>query len=1368
MGPQVNTAYVSDERYECAEVFFDSRVAESSERGVAKMRGRIPRFAILLAAALLLAAGQVSAQTISGIIAGRATDPQNKALSSVAITAHNPGTGRDFPASTDEQGYYRILEVPPGLYQVTAILGGFETVKHTDVRVDVNRTTVEDFPMKIQTKEESVTVESTAPMAVMDSPTLSSAFPDKQITELPVLTRDVNNLALLAPGVLSVRTFSFASTLVPFSVNGSRGRDNNFIIDSVDNNEPLFGGAASQFTNAEIFQEYSILTGQLKAEFGRNSGATVNAITKSGSNNWHGTLFAYGQDDAFDALNRVEKQALLTSPEPFYDTTLGLTLGGPVRKDKAFFFLSYQWDRLSDNLTDVFPVLSNYPASPADLAILRSLPTTPTLQAYLATPSVEQIPTLAGTPCFFGAPPPPTAPSPQLYSAKNPCLLTSTSVPVSGALAGPVQSANFNVWNDPNANTFNLRDHQLSGRYDQRLNNSNDFYTRYLFDDLAAPSAPLESAGIGAFSDIGLLPDWKTYLHQRTQSFLLDHRYYRVSSLNEFRISYSRVSQGQSANLPAPMLNDASAIIADTYATPLTMGGLGGQGGLATGGTTGTVATGLFPSVGSDITLGQDTGPSNITSNTYQIQDNFSYTYGRHSMKFGVNFVKIDTNVDSSPDDPGFYLFAGGYSGNGFQDFATNPSCCINEVGTPVSSLASVVSQRFMDVRTNAEGMIIGQGPNEVKIKEFDQFYFAQDDWRVKENLTLNLGIRYENFGQPINSIHDLNPAAPVVNTDNKDFAPRLGFAWSPAKGWAVRGGYGISYDPPILNIPLLIWQSGPVSPLIATDNFGLDQIQPTGAYPSQPLTLADLQTSVQTAFSGGASVPAGFVQGCSQYLDLLDLENGTPLTAGRVFVPGALTPAGTPAPDTIPITNCSDQSTVAKNLKNPYLQIWSLGVQKELGSNYLFEVNYVGSKGSRLFQRIELNPYQGWNSTCIANLAPTLIADGIGNLAVPGQCRFSRIDDTHGDITEVTNGGSSSYNALQATLTKRLSRNRHFGDFTFTMAYTWSHLIDNTSEIFGPEFRTLRPGDIQPPTAASSSNGIPVGLLFDPLANAPAEAITPLAQSFDSTTSAERGSSSFDRRHRFVTSFLWEPFPTRNAFLRGWQLNGIYTYQSGQPFTPLNASPYSSCSDTNGDGSVSNDRPNIGNPHAPKDTVALLADPLCLNPALGYNVFEGAKEVAAGVTPTAAATMARFVQRPLFASATLVKLTPGAPLPAGYAGTAGRNSLVGPDINNLDFSIYRTLKLGERFSLQLRAEAYDLFNRANPGYFNGSPYISNASGAPAFAYAATRTGAAITGGIPENAIDAVDTSTGNHTFLSQSNMNTSSRRLQLGLRLIF
>src|SRR5208282_1950206 len=152
------------------------------------------RLGLILAGAVLLCAGQLTAQTISGIIAGQVTDPQQKPLSSVSIVAHNPETGRDFQASTDAQGHFSILEVPPGQYELTALLGGFETQHHVHVRVDVNRTTREDFPLKIQAEKESITVESTSPMAVLDSATLSSAFTEKQSVDLPIITRDVNNL----------------------------------------------------------------------------------------------------------------------------------------------------------------------------------------------------------------------------------------------------------------------------------------------------------------------------------------------------------------------------------------------------------------------------------------------------------------------------------------------------------------------------------------------------------------------------------------------------------------------------------------------------------------------------------------------------------------------------------------------------------------------------------------------------------------------------------------------------------------------------------------------------------------------------------------------------------------------------------------------------------------------------------------------------------------------------------------------------------------------------------------------------------------------------------------------------------------------
>jgi hypothetical protein len=406
------------------------------------------------------------AQSISGIIAGNVVDQQNQPLPGATITVTNNETGATLQASSDEAGHYRVPEISPGSYDVTVEFPGMQTVKHVEVPVDVDEVTLEDFGMKVATQEATVEVKSTAPTTDTTDATLRYDFSTEQIQNLPILTRDINNLALLAPGAVSVRTFSFASTLVPFSVNGSRGRDNNFIIDSVDNNEPLFGGAATQFTNTDVFAEFTILTHEEDAEFGRNSGATVNVITKSGSNNLHGSGFWFGQDGIFDALDRADKIAQLTSTPRSYENQAGATLGGPIKKDRSFYFVSYQWDRARDDLTRVFPVLSTLPDT-AGLATLKALPSTPTLNAYLTTPSVTKVPAETA-PCF-------ASPAPAGFNTSNPCLATQPAV----------DGVTYNVFNVPNANLFDVRDQEASGRYDQKIGNRNDIYGRYLFGAIA-------------------------------------------------------------------------------------------------------------------------------------------------------------------------------------------------------------------------------------------------------------------------------------------------------------------------------------------------------------------------------------------------------------------------------------------------------------------------------------------------------------------------------------------------------------------------------------------------------------------------------------------------------------------------------------------------------------------------------------------------------------------------------------------------------------------------------------------------------------------------------------------------------------------
>jgi len=1246
------------------------------------MPGRLSRkrfFISIVFAILLVTSAIVDAQTISGVIAGVVRDPQAAAVPGASVSVTNPATGRSYNTSTDSNGYFSIREIPPGSYVVEVKAGGFNTFKRENVLISVNRTSIEDFNLSLAAEKVEIVVQApqSSPLDTT-GPTLITSFPEQQIRELPLLTRDINNLALLAPGVVSVRSFSFSSTLVPFSANGSRGRDNNFIIDSVDNNEPLFGGAATQFTNTDIFAEYTVLTNQLKAEFGRNSGATINMITKSGANNLNGSLFWYAQSDKFNSVSRVEEAALLTEPAVYYENMIGATLGGPIKKDKAFFFISYQHDGATNNLSNVYPVVSTYP-TPAGFAAIGTLPQSRSLLALRSLPSVSAVPN-AAAPCFATLPPPPASG----FNTTNPCR-AATNVPVGTA------QVSFAPYLVKDANIVDVRDHQFSGRLDYIIGRSDDIYFRYLFDDLSTPRVPLAPAGDAAFGDLGLYPDYKLITHQRTQSFLTNWRHAWVDKLNELRFSYSRVSQGIGPfQLPESTINrQAAATILDDF------GGFG-------------VYQPNFFAAGRRFTLGRDSSPSQTDSNIFQVQDNFSIIKGKHSFKFGVNIVRTLSDIHNTPGDLGLYGFesniVGGINVNGFANFAGEPASGATNAVVAVQRLANLNS----DPTT---GQIFGQGSSLLKLREFDQYYFFQDDWRMTQNFTISYGMRYENFGQPINRVREVNARGPTVAVDNNNWAPRFGFAYSPLSKTVIRGGYAMMYNPIILNIPLLIFQSGPISPQFTAFRFGAfsSQLTPSGTYPDQPLNAARIN--------------AARVRGCSTALDQQ-------------------------AAGTVPLLNCASQDTVDNALVNPYFHQFSLGVQQQMARNLVLEVGYVGSKGTKLFQRTDENPFTGWD----VNLTlPGCAASGFNSDL---RCILPRQTPSRGTITRITNGGSSIYHSLQSTLTRRLSPAGRAGNLGFTIAYTWSHNIDNASEIFGPGVRFLSAGVGTFPSLAN--------LIFRPQIQGfdSVEAITPLGQDF-SNLKPERGNSSFDRRHRLAASYLWGIRPNDHRWASGgWSFAGIVTYQSGQPFTPLNSSPFSACADYNGDGRITNDRPAIGDANAPENRVALIdtrLNPSCSrNGTLSYIDLQGN-----AINPATA----RFVQVPLGVRA-YQPFTVGTTTFA--AGSAGRNVIQGPQFINWDLSLLKDFSFGERVKLQFRWEVYNVLNHRNPGNAIGNAYATDAQPSPGFAFSPRFTPAGVTGVIPENSLDAQDLVTGQRTFLSTEFMNTSTRRMQFGLKLIF
>jgi Carboxypeptidase regulatory-like domain/TonB dependent receptor len=1183
---------------------------------------------------------RAGAQGIGGGIIGHVKDQSGGAVPAALVQLVNTETGQSRAVSSDGEGTFEAREVPPGRYTLLILKGGFNTAKVSGIQLGVSQVVqVGDIVLSVApVGSETIEVKAAeVGLTETSTPARSLSFDKSQIQGLPLLTRDLNSFALLAPGVASVRSFSFASTLVPFAVNGSPSRDNNFIIDSVDNNEPLFGGAATQFTNTDAFSEYSVITTQYKAEYGRNSGSVVNIITERGGNQWHGSAFWFGQSDALNALNLVEQTAGLSSPAHYRGDFAGATFGGPLRKEKTWAFFSYQWNHVRADLSDLYPQVATIPTVNG-LNALSQMGLTSTLAGFLNDPTVRKL-SLAGSACtgFISGLPP-----------NGPCTLSGP--PNNGIVVNnaPVEFGTYVV---PGAGDFPVRDHQLSARLDHRLTPRDDFTGRYLLDDLQSPltagSGPLQSG----FFDEGLLPSGRDYIAQRTHNAGAFWTHAWPRALHELRGSFSRISSRSGAlNLGALGRQNLPAVsVSDNFAQQ------SGNGGTPQG----TRAfLGAFPAAGNLFTFGNDARPTTVQSNLYQVQDNFSVSRGRHSLKFGVNLARTMTDIHNTPSDLGQYFYEG-TTNSGFQNFVAN--------------VPTVAFQQFANFG--------GRGGATLPLREFGQSYFAEDDIRLLDHLTVSLGVRYENYGQPINRIADLNPNfATRIHQDNLDFAPRVGFAWSPGQKTVLRGGYGIYYDRQVFNLALLVWQSGAVSPFVTGT--------PSNVYPQPPFNPGDALRHVT------------------------DCDSLSPSSSGPT------------------LSDCTIQDTISPSLVRPLIHSFSIGLQRQLGESWLLEAAYVGNSGTRLFQRIDTNPHTGYtiNPSCTPACATYL----------------PRLNPNRDDITVVTNGAHSGYHSLQFSAQKRLGQGRVVRGMVVTAAYVWSHVLDNGSEIFGPDVRLIKNLRLVRQNAE------------------PFEVITPFAQDPNNTTSGERGNSSLDRRHRATLSFVWTlPSPSAGTWTKsligGWQWSGIFSVQTGQSFSPLNS--FGACADAGGDGNLTNDRPSIGNVKAPLSQIALVADPNCIDLSKGYKDASG--------NPIDPAT-AHFVQVPLGAR-------PGTTFSVGtesfVAGNAGRNILTGPGLTDLDLAVSKEFSFHERFRLQFRFEAYDVMNQRNAGSPIGDAFSVATQAAPALAFGSTFplvTPARATGVIPENSLDALDAATGQPLFLSRRFMNTSSRRMQAAVKLVF
>jgi hypothetical protein len=942
----------------------------------------------------LLLAFPSYAQTSRGTVTGTVLDGSGLVILGCAVELTNRDTDIARTVFTNEAGIYRFDAVDLGTYVIKTQMPGFKTFLHEPFPVEANRTITIDAILQPGIVAETVDViGATTTLLTKEAPLRGGSMAGNELVRLPLAYLDPFYAGSL-PGVIYPQANVFFTSVMSVSVNGQRPRGNNFMLDGTDNNDVGFGGISQAFRITDAIQETSVQTSNFGAEFGRAGGGVFNLVTKSGTNKFHGTLNWRILSQALDSMENTLK--LNTPPgdipkKPVYTENIyGFTLGGPIIKDKTFFFGGFQ----QDSRRSTASYYSVIPTEDAVAKLKLLFPNNPRLNFYLDAIGSER-------------------------GAANPVDVVLGQDPGTGLDRGTVRFASryFPLPGGYGWPQWMLRlDHSLSARH--RLS-FRHVYESYTF--------------VGGYWFPGYYSDYK----RRYQNFLFSDNYTLSSTwTNEFRFSYARL--GWENRISPNSVPEAATM------PLLSIPNIG--------------APGIGPTV-----------PQFQYINKWLFQETQSKLIGRHTFRFGFELLWQLSKERPLFNERGaiFYQNSADPAYSAFANF-------LDDFSGPSGN----------SVRNFGEAVIY---PDQLR-----QSYFLQDAWKLHPSFTLTLGLRYENYGSPANALKypafaGFDPSKflePIkVNSDNNNFGPSFGFAWSPraksglasklfGDGKTVwRGGFQVSYD--------------------AFFDFMLANIQ------------ADSPNSVATYFIG-----AGTGRGTANFFSTLP----------KVARPVMLTDAQT--------------SVFDPNIRNPYTERWSLGFQRQLPRQFLFDLSYVGSASHKLFTSEDVNVRQ---------------PDG------------TRLHPDFGVRQIRTSQGNSNYHSLQARIERRFAKMLYL-----TGSYNWSRMIDSTSELY-QAWNTY-------------GTSINIGSF------APALTSMPVNQG---GLRLDRALSDYNRSHTLVISFSWDiPGPKQGLLgylAGGWNLSGLTGAGSGAPYTVLNGY------DRNNDG-VAADRPDIGNPNAPLNTRAILS----------------------------------------------------------------------------------------------------------------------------------------------------------------------------------
>lgn len=928
---------------------------------------------------------------VTGTILGNVRDPSGAALVGVKVAATNVETNLSQQTVTSVAGEYRFLSLPAGTYRVEAELSGFQKFLTDNIVLNVDQQRRVDIALKVGSVQERIEVSAAAVQVETTSTQLGTVIDEKNILNLPLNGRSYIDLLSIQAGVAPQ---SAATGLI--SVNGQREASNAFLVNGGDVSDGRTMGAAV-IPNLDSVAEFRLITNSFDAEYGRFSGAVMNAITKSGSNGFHGSVFEFLRNSDLDGRGFFDPAVTVLKRNQF-----GYAVGGPALKNRLFWFTDYQGTRQSQGSSGSVSQLPSIAQrsgtfSPSDLSGVVSGP-------YWAQVLSKRLgyAVTANEPYSL----------PNCTSTAN-CVFPNGVIPSSAIspiaakmLQGyiPLPNAGTNNFIPPSVVT-SLRDDKAGQRVDFNNKKTGNWYGYYHFDESTSVNPGTYGPTYGNFGSI---------TPKRTQQGVLANvRAIGASAVNEARLDFTRVASVSTQPTDPPVTLQSLGFVTGT----------GTLGIISSGPDTWQSVPPISLSGQINFSFGRNISSTGQFNNTWHAADSFAKIWGKHAFKFGGDYRYLQINERNIYAPNGNFTFDGSETGHDVADFL---------LGAPSSYIQAAL--QVLDSRTRYGAV------------------FAQDSWRIASNFTLNYGLRWE-VSMPWYDTQDkietivpgvqstVFPGAPkgwlvpgdpglpgggpipstLAPTTYGNFAPRLGMAWSPnASGGVLSklfGGPGKTSIRAAAGIYYTAIQDAGLFIEVADAPYGLFWVSQAPVLFDQPfLTRADGSSQTQR-FPFILPVPG------SAAIKNLDWSVFLPITSSPGYQPGN---------------------------KLPYGEHYNFSIQRQFGSSTVMTVAYVGTEGHKLFAQYEANP---------GNAALCLSLRGTGVKSGTTQCNsnqenavFTRPDGSQvygtrgplgfnfGSNTYESTNANSAYNSLQVTM------ERHARDLTFLASYTFSKAMDNAS----------------------------------------------------------------------------------------------------------------------------------------------------------------------------------------------------------------------------------------------------------------------------------------------------------------------------------